>query len=107
VGGKKWTPKNGRFRVVPLSPRAREIIADLRRRANPSPEDQVIPNTEGCPYVRLQSAGKGSGTSAWRVLKEAMGHSVRWHDLRHYADHRIMPTADPRLRREAGWREAA
>jgi len=83
VGGKKWTPKNGRFRVVPLSHRAREIIADLRRRANPSPEDQVIPNVEGCPYVRLQSAGKGSGTSAWRVLKEAMGHSVRWHSLRH------------------------
>src|SRR3954469_1831194 len=83
VGGKKWTPKNGRFRVVPLSPRAREIIADLRRRANPSPEDQVIPNVEGCPYVRLQSAGKGSGTSVWRVLKEAMGHTVRWHDLRH------------------------
>jgi len=83
VGGKKWTPKNGRFRVVPLSPRAREIIADLRRRANPSPEDQVIPNVEGCPYVRLQSAGKGSGTAAWRVLKEAMGHSVRWHSLRH------------------------
>jgi len=83
VGGKKWTPKNGRFRVVPLSPRAREIVADLRRRANPSPEDQVIQNTEGCPYVRLQSAGKGSGTAVWRVLKEAMGHSVRWHSLRH------------------------
>jgi len=83
VGGKKWTPKNGRFRVVPLSPRAREIIADLRRRANPSPDDLVIPNVEGCPYVRLQSAGKGSGTAMWRVLKEAMGHSVRWHDLRH------------------------
>src|SRR3954465_371232 len=83
VGGKKWTPKNGRYRVVPLSPRAREIISDLRRRADPSPEDQGIPNVEGCPYVRLQSAGKGSGTSAWRVLKEAMGHSVRWHSLRH------------------------
>ena len=43
----------------------------------------MIPNTEGCPYVRLQSAGKGSGTAAWRVLKEAMGHGVRWHSLRH------------------------
>jgi integrase len=32
--------------------------------------------------VRLQSAGKGSGTSAWRVLKEAMDHGVRWHSLR-------------------------
>ena len=32
VGGKKWTPKNGRFRVVPLSPRAREIIANLGKR---------------------------------------------------------------------------
>jgi len=83
VGGKKWTPKNGRYRVVPLSPRARELISDLRRRENPSPEDQVLPNTEGCPYVRLQSAGKGSGTAVWCVLKETMGHSVRWHSLRH------------------------
>jgi len=95
VGGKKWTPKNGRFRVVPLSPRAREIIADLRRRANPSPEDQVIPNVEGCPYVRLQSAGKGSGTAAWRVLKEAMGHSVRWHDLRHLMAARCLQRGIP------------
>ncbi|HEY8206235.1 MAG TPA: tyrosine-type recombinase/integrase [Myxococcaceae bacterium] len=83
VGGKKWTPKNGRYRVVPLSPRAREILADLRKREDTSPSALIIPNTEGCPYVRLQSAGKGSGTAAWRVLKEAMGHGVRWHSLRH------------------------
>ncbi|HWO16522.1 MAG TPA: tyrosine-type recombinase/integrase [Solirubrobacterales bacterium] len=62
---------------------AREVLADLRRREDTSPAALIIPNTEGCPYVRLQSAGKGSGTSAWRVLKEAMGHNVRWHDLRH------------------------
>jgi len=83
VGGKKWTPKNGRFRIVPLSPRAREIIANLRKREDTSPATLIIPNTEGCPYVRLQSAGNGSGTSVWRVLKEAIGHTVRWHSLRH------------------------
>lgn len=83
VGGKVWTPKNRRFRVVPLSPKAREILLDLRKKANPTPDELVIPNVEGCPYVRLQSAVKGSGRAAWRVIKEAMGHGVRWHDLRH------------------------
>lgn len=83
VGGKLWTPKNRRYRVVPLSPRAREILSALKKKVDPRPDEQVLPNAEGCPYVRLQSAGKGSGKAMWRTLKEAMGHGVRWHDLRH------------------------
>jgi len=59
------------------APAGELVLADLRNREGTSPDALVSPNTEGCPYVRLQSAGKGSGTSAWRVLKEAMGHSVR------------------------------
>jgi len=55
----------------------------------------VIPNVEGCPYVRLQSAGKGSGTSAWRVLKETMGHAVRCHELRHLFAVRCLQHAVP------------
>jgi len=27
--------------------------------------------------------GKGAAPAVWRVLKEAMGHGVRWHSLRH------------------------
>ncbi|MHB8877488.1 MAG: tyrosine-type recombinase/integrase [Myxococcaceae bacterium] len=83
VGGKRWTPKNRRSRIVPLSPRAREILDQLRGDTIPRADALVIPNKDGCPYLRLQTAEKGSGTSTWRVMKEAMGHDVRWHDLRH------------------------
>jgi integrase len=76
-------PKNRRSRVVPLSPRAREILDAMRREAKPKPNELVFPNTHGCPYVRTTQAKKGAGTDTWRVMKEAMGHAVRWHDLRH------------------------
>ena len=83
VGGKRWVPKSRRSRIVPLSPRAREILDRLRGHTIPRADALVIPNQNGCPYLRLQTAEKGSGTSTWRVMKEAMGHDVRWHDLRH------------------------
>lgn len=83
VGGKRWTPKNRRSRVVPLSPRARAILEGLRGAAIPRADALVIPNEQGCPYVRLQTAEKGSGQSVWRILKKGTGHDVRWHDLRH------------------------
>lgn len=83
VGGKRWTPKNRKFRVIPLSPRAREILDGIRGDAIPRADALVIPNDHGCPYLRLQTAEKGSGTSAWRIMKDAMEHDVRWHDLRH------------------------
>jgi integrase len=83
VGGKKWTPKNRRTRVVPLSPTARATLDHLRAEMKPKGTDLVFPNEEGAPYERVQ-LGCG-GSSAWRILKESMGYSVRFHDLRHRA----------------------
>lgn len=83
VGGQAWTPKSRKSRVVPLSPRARELLELVRGDVIPRADALVFPNTHGSPYVRLQTAGKGTGPSAWRTLKEAQGHDVTWHDLRH------------------------
>jgi integrase len=83
VGGKLWKPKNRRTRMVPLSPRARELLEKIRGDSIPRADALVIPNINASPYERVQSAKKGTGANTWRVMKEAMGHNVRWHDLRH------------------------
>ena len=83
VGGKAWKPKNRKSRTVPLSPKARELLETIRGEEIPKADALVFPNEQGCPYLRLQTAEKGSGVDTWRTLKENMGHDVRWHDLRH------------------------
>lgn len=87
VGGKRWVPKNRRHRLVPLSALARELLLALQKQAlaegRARPEDLVIPNVDGTPYTRLQSAEKNAGGNTWRVMKEAMGHDVTLYDLRH------------------------
>ena len=62
--------------MVPLSPRARELLETLRGDGIPRADALVIPNNEGAPYNKLRTAKKGAGADTWRVLKEAMGHDV-------------------------------
>ena len=88
VGGKPWVPKHRKSRIIPLTPRARALLLDLRGRVvpSPSPSDLVISSRGGSPYNRLEAApdksGRGYFTDVVEVA-ELVGH-VRWHDLRHY-----------------------
>jgi integrase len=87
VGGKPWVPKHRKSRIIPLTPRARALLQDLRARAAPSgPSDPVIPSRGGSPYNRLEAAPDKSGKGYFPdvvAAAELAGH-VRWHDLRHY-----------------------
>lgn len=86
VGGQPWKPKHKKFRVVPLSPRAREIVLALRERVPHAPDDPVIPSRGGAPYNRLEAAPDKSGIGYFPQVVEtaATGSHVRWHDLRHF-----------------------
>ena len=44
LGNERWIPKNRKFRVVPFTIRAREVLEKLHRQASPKPDDLVIPN---------------------------------------------------------------
>jgi integrase len=86
VDGRPWTPKHKKSRIIPLTPRAREVLLALRERVPNAPDDPVIPSRGGCPYVRLEAAPDKSGIGYFPAVVEAAtitGH-VRWHDLRHY-----------------------
>jgi|GEM_PF-1886353 len=86
VGGKTWVPKNRKFRVIPFTVRAREILEQLYATARPKPLDLVIPNDCGFPYIRLDEAEtKGGGAGVWKRLREIAGvPRVSMRDLRHY-----------------------
>ena len=86
VDGRPWTPKHKKSRIIPLTPRAREILLSLRERVPNGPDDPVIPSRGGCPYVRLEAAPDKSGIGYFPSVVEAAGIAshVRWHDLRHY-----------------------
>jgi integrase len=85
VGGKPWKPKYLKFRVVPLTTLARQILDDLRGRVASEPDDLVVPNRGGAPYVRIEHAPELSGIGRWHdVLKNChLYGKVRFHDLRH------------------------
>lgn len=87
VGGTTWKPKNRKWRVVPFTLRAREIFDRLRAdAANARPDELVIPNSNGLPYIRLDSGPmKGGSAGVWKRLRELSGvEGVSMRDLRHY-----------------------
>jgi integrase len=86
VGGRPWKPKHKKFRVVPLSGRAREIIDALRTQVPNQPTDLVIPNRGGCPYVRIEHAPDRAGKGWWHDVLFSCGlkNQVTFHALRHY-----------------------
>jgi len=86
VGGQPWRPKYKKARVIPLTPRAREILRTLRQRVPAEPDAPVIPSRGGAPYNRLEAAPDKSGRGYFTDVVEAAGLTshVRWHDLRHY-----------------------
>jgi integrase len=83
--GKAWVPKNRKPRTVPMSPDTRELLLGLRERVPHGPDDPLIPNRGGSPYVRLEAAPDRYGIGHFRSVVKAAGISrrVRWHDLRH------------------------
>lgn len=85
MGGQRWIPKNRKFRTVPFTLRAREILERLHREANPKPDDLVVPNSHGLPYIRLDEGPmKGGSAGIWKALREAAGiEAVSMRDLRH------------------------
>lgn len=86
IGGKPWRPKHMKSRIIPLTPRARELLIDLRKRVPSDPDDVVIPSRGGSPYNRLEAAPDKAGKGFYVDVVEvaALGRHVRWHDLRHY-----------------------
>jgi integrase len=87
VGGQRWIPKNKKYRVVPFTARGREILLALQARfPDARPDDHVIPNENGLPYIRLDLGPmKGGGTGIWQRLREAAGvEGVAMRDMRHY-----------------------
>ena len=86
VGGQPWRPKHKKSRIIPLTPRARELLVDLRKRVPHEPDAPVIPSRGGSPYNRLEAAAAKSGKGFFSDVVEAaaLTGNVRWHDLRHY-----------------------
>jgi integrase len=86
VDGKVWTPKHKKARIIPLTPRARELLLAIRESVPHGPDDPVIPSRGGSPYVRLEAAPDKAGSGFFsQVVEVALpGTRVRWHDLRHF-----------------------
>lgn len=86
VSGKPWVPKHRKFRIIPLTPRALELLVDLRKRVPNGPSDLVIPSRGGSPYNRLEAAPDKAGKGYFPEVVETaeLSGNVRWHDLRHY-----------------------
>lgn len=95
VHGEKWVPKNRRFRAVPLSRKAVEVLRVIKEKVSSGPLDHVIPNVEGTPYIRLHTACSGAGSNIFRVMKETMGHEVTWRDFRHVFAVRMLQAGVP------------
>jgi integrase len=85
VNGRAWKPKHNKWREVPLSRRAREILETMRARVPPEPAELVFPNRGGAPYVRLERAPDCAGKGYFRDVVVAAGFDgvVTFHSLRH------------------------
>lgn len=88
VSGKRWTPKHGKFREVPLSKKAKAVIAQVRDLLDeePAPEALVFDNRGGCPYERTEGAPRGAGKGWFREVVQSarLDSHVTMHSLRHY-----------------------
>src|SRR5262249_26843145 len=56
VNGRPWKPKYNKWREVPLSRRARDIVEKMYKEVPHGPNDLVFPNRGGAPYVRMDRA---------------------------------------------------
>jgi integrase len=86
IDGKVWVPKHKKARIIPLTPRARELLLAIREQVPHGPDDPVIPSRGGSPYVRLEAAPDKAGMGYFaEVVSTALPSAkIRWHDLRHY-----------------------
>ncbi len=87
VEGKRWVPKNKKFRIVPFTARGRAVLLRIKEMASAAKsEDLVIPNNFGLPYIRIDCGPmKGGGAGVWKRLREASGvEGVAMRDLRHF-----------------------
>lgn len=76
-------PKNGRDRVVPLHPRAREAILPLLAKRQPG--DVVFKNRYGQAYTDTRQIGGNPLSSSHRAACARAGVTgFRWHDWRHH-----------------------
>jgi integrase len=83
--GKPFRPKRGKFRVVPLTARACQILEFMRTKVPHGLGDKVFPNRGGCPYVRIEHADDVEGTGFFPEAVESVGlkGKVTFHMLRH------------------------
>lgn len=85
VNGKAWKPKHNKWREVPLSARAREIVDLLYSKVSHEPTDLVFPSRGGAPYVRLDRSDECEGKGFFRDAVKAadLAGRVTFHGLRH------------------------
>ena len=97
VGGKSWKPKHLKFRIVPLTPLARQTLETLRDQVPHAPTDLVIPSRGGSPYVRLEAAPDRAGKGYWHDVLDVcdLRGKVRFHDLRHLFSVRCLQRGIP------------
>ena len=74
--GERTSPKNGRGRSIPLSPRLAEVLARQRQRCGRSP--LVFPCQKG-GYLTRDKVKR----PMWRAIERARLPRIRFHDLRH------------------------
>lgn len=81
-----FIPKMGKRRLVPMSPRGREVLQTLLDRVPaPTKDELVVPNHKGLPYIRLDVPGmKGGGAGIWKKLQALSGVHVTLYSLRHF-----------------------
>jgi integrase len=97
VNGKAWKPKHNKFREVPLSTRARQIIDQRVKDGPPGPHDQVFPNKGGAPYHAMDYADDVEGKGFfWDVVEAASVKGVvTFHALRHLFAVRLLTRGVP------------
>ena len=70
-----------------MSVLAREALQRLQaRKPAPTPEDVVVPNRDGLPFIKLDTPeGKGGGTYLWKRVRMLLPDApASMYSLRHY-----------------------
>jgi len=97
VNGQIWKPKHGKHRIVPLSAKAKAILEKRLANGPRPPDEPVFPNKGGCPYERMDGAGKDAGSGWFPAAVEAAGlkGKVTFHQLRHLFAVRLLTRGVP------------
>lgn len=75
--------KERKRRLIPMTPRGREVLERLKQVATAA-TDFVVPNRFGLPYIRLDVPGmKGGGAGIWKKLRALTHVNVTLYSLRH------------------------